>query len=270
MRLTLLTVSENVAPRLKLGIFDFSFHATTCRRARAVLYAFFLIPVFGLFSAESARAEYVVLKSGQRLVVTGYQLIGDTYKLTLRGGSAELPACEVVSIEPEEIFQSEKKPALEGIPFSDFIASAAKRHGVDADLIVSVITAESRFNPKAVSRKNARGLMQLLPETATRLGVKNSFDPQQNIEAGTKYLRELLDRYHDDLALTLAAYNAGPQRVEQYKTIPPYSETISYVRRVQKTYNARKSPSPAQNSFHPHPPSSTEKSSVNAAPQTGG
>ncbi len=251
MRLTFLAVSENVAPRLKPGFFDFSFPATACLRARTVLCAFFLIPVFGLFSAESARAEYVVLKSGQRLVVTGYQLIGDTYKLTLRGGSAELPACEVVAIEPEEIFQSEKKPALEGIPFSDFIASAAKTYGVDADLIVSVITAESKFNPKAVSRKNARGLMQLLPETATRLGVKNSFDPQQNIEAGTKYLRELLDRYHDDLALTLAAYNAGPQRVEQYKTIPPYRETISYVRRVQKTYNARKSPSPAQNSSRP-------------------
>jgi soluble lytic murein transglycosylase-like protein len=193
-----------------------------------------------VFFAQSARAEYVVLKSGQRLVVTGYQLVGNIYKLQLAGGLAELPAAEVVAIEPEEIFQSAPKPALEGIPFSDFISSAAKTHGVDADLIVSVITAESRFNPKAVSRKNARGLMQLLPETATRLGVKNSFDPKENIEAGTRYLRELLDRYHNDLALTLAAYNAGPQRVEQYKTIPPYRETISYVRRVQKTYNARK------------------------------
>lgn len=228
--------------------------------ARLALFA----AVAFAFSAQSARAEYVVLKSGQRLVVTGYQLVGDIYKLTLRGGSAELPATEVVAIEREEIFQSEKKPALEGIPFSDFIASAAKNHGVDADLIVSVITAESKFNPKAVSRKNARGLMQLLPETAARLGVTNIFDPQQNIEGGTKYLRELLDRYHDDLALTLAAYNAGPQRVEQYKTIPPYRETISYVRRVQKTYNARKSPS-ANSSRSNSPAATGEKSSAKSA-----
>jgi soluble lytic murein transglycosylase-like protein len=198
-----------------------------------------------LVCAHSACAEYVVLRSGQRLVVTGYQLVGDTYKLQLSGGSAELPANEVVAIEPEEIFHSEPRPPLANIPYASFIQSAAQHHGVDADLIVSVITAESKFNPKAISRKNARGLMQLLPQTATRLGVRNIFDPQENIEAGTKYLRELLDLYHNDLALTLAAYNAGPKRVEQYKTIPPYRETISYVRRVQQTYKTRKSSSPA-------------------------
>jgi soluble lytic murein transglycosylase-like protein len=262
MRLSLLALSENVALRLQPGIIDFRFRANRARQARTVLYALFLIPVFGLFSPQSARAEYVLLRSGQRLAVIGYQLVGDTYKLTLRGGSAELPASEVIAIEPEEVFQSEKKPALEGIPFSDFITSAAKNHSVDADLIVSVITAESKFNPKAVSRKNARGLMQLLPETATRLGVTNIFDPQQNIEGGTKYLRELLDRYHDDLALTLAAYNAGPQRVEQYKSIPPYRETVSYVRRVQKTYNARKSPSSAQNSSRQRATCSSAASAV--------
>ncbi|HWZ97077.1 MAG TPA: lytic transglycosylase domain-containing protein [Candidatus Dormibacteraeota bacterium] len=230
-----------------------------------------LIPASALLLlfAQTSRAEYVVLKSGQRLVVTGYQLVGDIYKLTLSGGSAELPASEVVAIEPEEIFHSEPKPALEGIPFSNFISSAAKNHSVDADLIVSVITAESKFNPKAVSRKNARGLMQLLPETASRLGVKNIFDPQENIEAGTKYLRELLDRYNNDLALTLAAYNAGPQRVELYKSVPPYRETISYVRRVQQTYKARKSSAPAQNSPATHTPSSSaEKTSANPVPQT--
>lgn len=193
-------------------------------------------------SAHASRAEYVVLKSGQRLLVTGYQLVGDTYKLQLSGGSAELPAAEVVAIEPEEIFHSVPKPALAGIPYADLISSAAEQHGVDADLIVSVITAESKFNPRAVSRKNARGLMQLLPETATRLGVKDVFDPQENINAGTKYLRELLDRYNNDLTLTIAAYNAGPQRIDQFnKGIPPYRETISYVRLVQKTYKARKS-----------------------------
>jgi hypothetical protein len=208
-----------------------------------LFFAFFLS---GL-TVPPVDAEYIVLRSGQRLTVTGYQLVGNTYKLTLHGGSAELPATEVVAIEPEEIFISAKKPALTNIPYAKFISSAALHHGVDADLIVSVITAESKFNPKAISRKNARGLMQLLPETATRLGVRNIFDPQENIDAGTRYLRELLDRYHNDLELTLAAYNAGPQRVEQYKSIPPYRETISYVQRVQKTYKARKSSFPVQN-----------------------
>jgi len=215
------------------------------RRSPDRLFSALLASTVALFAfaffAPFARAEYVVLKNGQRLVVTGYQLVGDTYKLRISGGSAELPATEVVSIEPEEVFHSASKAALADIPYAKFISSAAKQHGVDADLIVSVITAESKFNPKAVSRKNARGLMQLLPETATRLGVKNIFDPQENINAGAKYLRELLDRYNNDLALTLAAYNAGPQRIDQLKTIPPYRETISYIRLVQKTYKARKS-----------------------------
>ena len=192
-------------------------------------------------AAQAARAEYVLLKSGQRLVVTGYQLVGDTYKLQIHGGALEIPASEVVAIEPEEVFHTVVRPALPDTPYGDFILAAAKHHGVDADLIISVIIAESKFNPKAISRKNARGLMQLLPETAARLGVKNIFDPQENIEAGTRYLRELLDRYNNDLTLTLAAYNAGPQRVELYKSVPPYRETLSYVRRVQQTYKTRKS-----------------------------
>jgi soluble lytic murein transglycosylase-like protein len=103
-----------------------------------------------------------------------------------------------------------------------------------------VIAAESNFDPKAVSRKNARGLMQLLPETAARLGVKDVFDPKENIDAGTRYLRDLLQKYNNDLVLTLAAYNAGPDRVQQYGTVPPFAETISYVRRVKRNYEKSK------------------------------
>lgn len=230
------------------------------RRSPDRLFFLCLIVFFiATFSPTSARAEYVVLRNGQRLVVTGYQLVGDTYKLQFSGGSAELPAAEIVAIEPEEIFHSTPKPVLADIPYGNLISSAAQNHGVDADLIVSVITAESKFNPKAVSCKNARGLMQLLPDTASRLGVKNIFDPRENIEAGTKYLRELLDRYDNDLTLTLAAYNAGPQRIDQFKTVPPYRETVSYVRQVQKTYKARKSShrTSAQNS------SNTSRTGVN-------
>jgi len=193
--------------------------------------------------APGLRAEYVVLRSGQRLSVTGYQLMDGKYRLQLVGGFVEVPAEEVVTIEPEEVFTPAppKPPITAAAPFREFVEAAAARYSVDADLIASVIAVESNFNPKAVSRKNARGLMQLLPETAARLGVKNIFDPQENIDAGTRYLKDLLQRYKNDLVLALAAYNAGPERVQQYGRVPPYAETIAYVRRVQRSYDKRKS-----------------------------
>jgi len=192
--------------------------------------------------APCLRAEYVVLRSGQRLTVTGYELLDGKYRLQMVGGSVEVPAEEVVSIEPEEVFTPgpPKPPITAAAPFREIVEAAAARYGVDADLIASVIAVESNFDPKAISRKNARGLMQLLPETAARLGVKNIFDPQENIDAGTRYLRDLLQRYKNDLVLALAAYNAGPERVEKYGRVPPFSETISYVRRVKHAYDKRK------------------------------
>jgi soluble lytic murein transglycosylase-like protein len=198
------------------------------------------------YAAPSARAEYIVLRSGQRLAVTGYQLLGDKYRLQMKGGTAEIPVEQVAAIEPEEIFTSVPPVEISKEPFSDLIRAAAQRYSVDADLITSVIAAESNFDPKAVSRRDARGLMQLLPATASRLGVKNIFDPQENIEAGTHYLSDLLQLYKNDLSLTLAAYNAGPERVQQYgRSVPPFPETISYVRRVQQTYQQRKSSEPS-------------------------
>ena len=194
-----------------------------------------------LAAARPAAAEYIVLRSGQRLNVTGYQLVGGTYTLQLKGGSAEVPAAEIVAIEPEEIFTSPPPATPVSSPYGDLIHAAAMHYGVDADLVTSVIAAESNFDPKAISRKNARGLMQLLPETATRLGVRDIFDPKENIEAGTRYLSQLLKRYDNNLALALAAYNAGPDRVQQYGRVPPYRETISYVRRIQLEYSRRKS-----------------------------
>ena len=128
------------------------------------------------------------------------------------------------------------------VPYSNFIADSAQAQGVAPELVASVIAVESNFNPNAVSWRSARGLMQLMPQTAAKFGVTNIFDPRQNIDAGTKYLKELLLRYNGDLALALAAYNAGPDRVEQYRSVPPYRETRDYVRRVtekfRKTYQA--------------------------------
>ena len=194
-----------------------------------------------LLGASAVRAEYVVLRSGQRLSVTGYQIVGGKYRLQMNGGTVEMPADDVVSVEPEEVFTPVRSADSGRAPFVEMIQAAAARYSVDADLIASVIATESNFDPKAISRRNARGLMQLLPETAARLGVQNIFDPQENIDAGTRYLRDLLQRYGNDLALTLAAYNAGPERVQQYGRVPPFAETQSYVRRVKRAYDKRKS-----------------------------
>ena len=207
-----------------------------------------------LVAAPGARAEFVVLRSGQRLHVTSYQLVDGKYRLQMNGGSAEIAADEVTAIEPEEVFTAEKSvpPEEAKPPYRELVEKSAARYGIDADLIASVIAVESNFDPKAISRKKARGLMQLMPETAARLGVHHVFDPRENIDGGARYLRDLLALYHNDLTLTLAAYNAGPDKVEQYgRVVPPFRETISYVRRVKRAYQqakatARKTETPAQ------------------------
>jgi hypothetical protein len=126
------------------------------------------------------------------------------------------------------------------INLDDVVNSASGRYRLDPDLVNSVIKAESGFNARAVSPKGAQGLMQLMPGTASQLGVPNAFDPRANVEGGTKYLRELLERYNFDLVKALAAYNAGPLRVEQYKGVPPYYETRAYVARIVKDFNKKK------------------------------
>jgi len=117
-------------------------------------------------------------------------------------------------------------------PFSREILSAAERHGVPEQLIRAVIRVESGYNPRAVSRKGARGLMQLMPDTAFGLGVRDSFNPRENIDGGVRHLRGLIERFDSDLRLALAAYNAGEQAVLTYRGIPPYQETRDYVTRV--------------------------------------
>lgn len=132
----------------------------------------------------------------------------------------------------------EAKPPAADI--AGLIEEAARAYGVDPLLVHSVIQMESNYNPYAVSPKGARGLMQLMPGTARQLGVGNSFDPRENIEAGVRYLKQLQDEYQDD-RLALAAYNAGPAAVNRYKQIPPYPETQEYVKRVGERYvEARK------------------------------
>jgi Transglycosylase SLT domain/Domain of unknown function (DUF4124) len=116
--------------------------------------------------------------------------------------------------------------------YSEEIREIAARHGVNADLVEAVIRVESAFNPRAVSNKGAQGLMQLMPRTASALGVRNVFDPYQNIDGGVRHLRYLLDRYPGNVSLALAAYNAGEKAVDYYRGIPPYAETTQYVQRI--------------------------------------
>jgi hypothetical protein len=120
------------------------------------------------------------------------------------------------------------------------VDTASAAYHLDPDLVNSVIHAESGFNSHAVSPKGARGLMQLMPGTANQLGVNDAFDPQANVTGGSRYLRELLERYNFDLVKALAAYNAGPQRVEQYRGVPPFRETRAYVARIVHEYNTKK------------------------------
>jgi soluble lytic murein transglycosylase-like protein len=193
----------------------------------------FAVTAFVLISIapEPSRADYAVLRSGQRLHISGWQNLGDTVRLDLSGGSVTVPAADLERIEPEEVFGESAKKEPD-VPYAAQIRDASGTYGLNPALVASVIAVESNFNSRAVSRKSALGLMQLLPETAAQMAVQNAFDPAQNINGGTRYLRQLLDRYGQNLTLALAAYNAGPKRVDLYRGIPPLAETRSYVSRV--------------------------------------
>ncbi|MGA7919938.1 MAG: lytic transglycosylase domain-containing protein [Candidatus Acidiferrales bacterium] len=188
---------------------------------------------FCITFAPGARADYAVLRSGLRLHITGYENNGGQVRLTVDGGTVDVPADDLVAIEPEEHFDAlPPEPVTLTGPFANLIHAAAQKHGLDEALIARVIAVESNFNPRAVSRRQALGLMQLLPKTAAQYSVLNIFDPAQNIDAGTHYLKDLLARYRGNLNLALAAYNAGPEMVERYGGIPPFAETQNYVRQI--------------------------------------
>ncbi len=201
-----------------------------------------------LLGGLTVQAEnYAVMNTGFRLAIKSHDSAGSLTRLFLVGGGvAEVQTASIHHFEADEYTPPPPASAraagtpLEATGLHQIVQSSGERHGLDPDLIHSVIRAESAGNPRAVSVKGAIGLMQLMPDTARTLNVSDVFDPAQNVEAGTRYLRRLLDAYKSDLALALAAYNAGPEKVAAYRGIPPYRETRSYVSRVIRAFNQKK------------------------------
>lgn len=196
-------------------------------------------------------AERVNLKNGFHLLCDHHQTIGSKVRLYTEPGNEdylEVDAAQIQSTvavpDPPPLKKAAEAGAggakLSQTELRQILTRAGAEHNLDVDLLASVVRAESGGDPRAVSRAGAEGLMQLMPATAAELGVENSFGPAQNINGGTAYLDALLTRYHENLALALAAYNAGPAAVDRFHGVPPFQETRRYVARVIHEFNRRK------------------------------
>jgi hypothetical protein len=217
------------------------------------------IAIAVLACAVPASASIAVLANGRNMKIEAYAVDEVSIRLTLQGGGEmSMPLTRIERIVDDEIVTPEvveevKKIVEEGgvfpkrsyhyseasIPlwqskYNEIITKAARKFDVDAALVSAVIKAESDYNPRTLSNKGARGLMQLMPATAKRFGVTNSFDPEENIHAGTRYLRWLLKTFDGNADLAVAAYNAGEGNVWKYDGVPPFRETVNYISRIAK------------------------------------
>jgi soluble lytic murein transglycosylase-like protein len=226
---------------------------------------FFLL--LALLTAQASATDIAILRNGFTIRHESRAPLGDTTRLFLTSDGAsfvDIRTAEIDRIEPDLTpapAPEESNPEVAApvpaaaapralmapapvtsasVNVSEVVSAASDRYRLDPDLVNSVIRAESGFKVHAVSPKGAQGLMQLMPGTASKLGVPNAFDPEANVDGGTRYLRELLERYNFDIIKALAAYNAGPQRVEQYKGVPPYRETRLYVASIVRDFNRKK------------------------------
>ncbi len=209
-------------------------------------------------------AEHVTLRNGFEIDCARREPIdGDKFRLYLLPTSAgseasyiDVATGSVLGVEtfPDPVIEIKagkleirNSAELTATEMHTMLAKAGSQHHIDADLLASIVKAESGGNVRAVSRTGAQGLMQLMPGTAGEMGVSDAFRPEQNIAGGTAYLDQLLVRYHDNAALALAAYNAGPGAVDKYHGVPPYRETRAYVARVIREFNRRKLQAAASN-----------------------
>jgi hypothetical protein len=229
-------------------------------RIRAKVGAFLCALAVTVLSGQATAAEFAILRNGFSIRHEHRLVMGTTTRLYLGADDAsftDVPTDEITGFEkdlslPVPVPQdppvspaaspesSKTGPAKAALPLNQVVDIASAEYHLDPDLVNSVIHAESGFNAHAVSPKGARGLMQLMPDTGNQLGVRDAFDPQANVDGGSRYLRELLERYNFDLVKALAAYNAGPQRVDQYRGVPPFRETRAYVARIVHEYNKKK------------------------------
>lgn len=212
-----------------------------------------LMSAFALGSVTRVTAEQLYFANGRSVAIKDYRVEGDFITVTLRsGGEATFEKALVTGIRPDEMPPVEEAASmavaarapqqssraahapLDSRPFADLIETVALKHGVDPELVHAVVLAESNYQPRAKSPVGARGLMQVMPATAKDLGINNLYDPQNNLEAGVRYLKFLLARF--DLKRAIAAYNAGPANVRKYGGIPPFEETQNYVKKVSGTY----------------------------------
>ena len=207
--------------------------------------------------ASDASADIVVFKNGRTMSVKSCVLGEQTATMKLRdGGEVTFPSSIVARVDPDEVPYPENPAPVEAAvaaapivaavvvpeevlaarPFADLISTVAAAHNVDKRLVHAVIEQESNYQPRARSKKGARGLMQLMPATARQYGVRNSYDPKSNLEAGVRHLKDLLNRL--DLPLALAAYNAGEGTIKRFGGLPPYAETQNYVRSILRRVGA--------------------------------
>lgn len=196
-----------------------------------------LVLVWILLSAFPALADRIIAiedEQGRKVYINTGEPIGGPGTAGFRSLTSRPNASRLA---PEEI--------------DPYVEDSARRSAVDPDLIHAIIQVESDYNPNALSRKGAMGLMQLIPATAQRFGVENTFDPRQNIEGGVTYLRYLLDLFGGDLTLTLAAYNAGENSVRRHGGVPPFDETRDYVRKVKDVYGNGSGPQTGTDSAPP-------------------
>jgi hypothetical protein len=243
--------------------------ATTCKRG-GMTFALVCAVAFAFVPAPVAAADLARLRNGFTIRHERHQVLGETTRLFLGADNSSYVDVKTAEIEGFErdlnpppgstaetrlppqnskigrswdpgLAASPARPAAPPVAnIPDIVNSASATYHLDPDLVNSVIHAESGFNSRAISPKGAQGLMQLMPSTAGQLGVANAFDPKANVGGGTQYLRQLLEQYNFDLVKALAAYNAGPQRVDKYRGVPPYRETRAYVARIVREYNKKK------------------------------
>jgi hypothetical protein len=203
-----------------------------------------------VLAAASGSAELVVLNGGRVLKVSAYEVGPKWARLSLASGGALVVRTRTLErIVEDEVVVGDalhleepsgvaltfaKGASAPATPHAELIYDASRRHGVNPAVVAAMVRVESSFDPRAVSAKGARGLMQLMPATALRFGVEPEalFDPRQNLEAGTRYLRWLVDRFHGDALRVFAAYNAGEGAVERYGGVPPFRETHRYVEKL--------------------------------------